>query len=296
MEPLIADLLECLDLEALAPSAARRDRFRGRCEIARSDRIFGGQVIAQSLMAAGRTVEDRPAHSLQALFLEIGDPTRPIGFEVERLRDGRSFSARRVLASQGERVIFSMQASFHAIEPGYEHQSAAPEAPDPESLPTAREQAAGAAIRPESAYWAARPRPVEVRHAVLPSYLGGPPTQEPNRMWFRFEADLPDDPLLHQCLLGYVSDVALNDTAYRPHSGPDAPRLQFMSSVDHTMWFHVPARADRWTLYLQESPRAAGARGFARGAMYARDGTLVASVGQDSAMRPAAPPGRRSPE
>ena len=284
MDPLLSDLLGALDLVDAGP-----DRFRGRCEQARSTRIFGGQAIAQSLMAAGRTTDGRPVHSLQGLFLEIGDPTADIAFEVERLRDGRSFSARRVLARQGEKTIFAMQASFHASEEGLEHQGTqAPDAPDPETLPSAAETVARVRDRmpAEAADWAEKPRPVEVRHVVLPSYLGGPPTLDANRMWFRFEAELPDDPLLHQCLLAYVSDIALNDTAWRPHSGPGSPGLQFMSSVDHSMWFHVPARADRWILYAQESPRAARARGYARGSMFARDGSLIASMGQDSAMRP----------
>jgi len=288
MSPLLVELLDCLDLQATSAPRPGVDRYRGRCEPSRHGRIFGGQVLAQALMAAGRTTADRAAHSLQALFLEIGDPTQDITFDVERLRDGRSFSARRVLASQGDRVIFTLQASFHALEPGWEHQLHAPSSPAPESLPSAAqlaEQARGR-IPPEAAHWAGKPRALEVRHTVAPSYLGGPATLEPNCSWFRSESKLPEDPLLHQCLLAYASDIALNDNAYRPHSGPDEPRLQFMSTVDHAMWFHVPARVDEWVLYYQESPRAAGARGFARGAMYTRDGTLIASTGQDSAMRP----------
>jgi acyl-CoA thioesterase-2 len=287
---LLTDLLECLDLKALGTSPEGRNRFRGRCEHARHGRLFGGQVVAQSLMAAARTLQDRPVHALHGLFLELGEPECDIDFEVERLRDGRSYSARRVLARQRDRVIFSLQASFHAPESGYEHALPAPDAPPPESLPSSQdvlEQAlAGSPELVEE--WARKPRPVEIRHVLQPSYLGGEPTLEPNRMWFRFAAELPDDPRLHQCLLAYVSDIALNDTAYRPHSGPDQPGLQFMSSVDHAMWFHVPARADAWTLYYQESPRAAAGRGYARGAMYSQDGTHIASTGQDSAMRPEA--------
>jgi len=286
MKPLLAELLDCLDL-----AAQGEDRFRGRCEYGRNGRIFGGQVVAQALMAAGRTVTDRPAHSLQALFLRMGDPEESIEFEVERLRDGRSFAARRVLARQRAGVIFSLQASFHALEPGFEHQLPAPQAPDPDTMPTAQSVAkrARAHIPPETAAWACRERPVEIRHTVLPSYLGGEASHEPNLAWFRFEAELPKDPLLHQCLLAYASDIALNDTAYRPHCGPESPGLAAMSSVDHSLWFHVPARADTWTLYQQQSPRAAGARGYANGAMFEQDGSRIASVGQDSVMRPAAP-------
>jgi len=288
MDPLLSDLLECLDLEAIASPTSGLTRFRGRCEPSRYGRIFGGQVVAQALMAAGRTASPRPAHSLQALFLRLGDPTREIDFEVEHLRDGRSFSARRVVAQQGEHAIFALQASFHASEPGYEHQSPAPEAPDPESLPSARElvERVRAQIPPDAAHWAGRPRPLEVRHTQPPSYLGGESCLAPNLAWFRAESKLPDDPLLHQCLLAYASDIALNDTAYRPHREPGGLGPQSMASVDHAMWLHVPKRVDEWTLYHQESPRAARARGFARGAMYARDGTLVASVGQDSLIRP----------
>jgi acyl-CoA thioesterase-2 len=288
MNPLLAELLECLDLETLPSSPNGFDRFQARCETSRHGRIFGGQVLGQALMAAGKTTAGRPCHSLQALFLKLGDPTRPIEFEVERLRDGRSFSARRVLARQGEQAIFSLQASFHDEEPGYEHQIPGPKAPDPESVPSAAEtvERMREHFPPATADWASKPRAIEIRHSVLPSYLGGKPSLEPDLAWFRAEAELPDDPLLHQCLLAYSSDIGLNDNAYRPHCGPDAPGLQSMSSVDHSMWFHVPARIDEWVLYYQESPKGAGARGYARGAMYTRDGTLIASMGQDSVMRP----------
>lgn len=288
MDPLLVDLLACLDLETV-PAVDGLDRFRGRCEKRRrTGRLFGGQVLSQALMAAGRTTLGRPVHSIQALFLRGGDPEQEIDLEVERLRDGRSFSARRVVARQGGEAILTLQASFHAEEPGYEHQLPAPNAPDPESLQPFRElaQQLRPHFPPRFAEWAGDPRPLEFRFGVIPSYMGGKPSLDPAFTWFRAEAELPDDPLLHQCLLAYASDVGLNDNAYRAHAGPEAPELHAMSTVDHAMWFHVPKRADTWTLYYQESPRAARARGFARGAMYSRDGTLVASMGQDSLMRP----------
>ena len=290
MNELLTDLLACLDLEELpAGERASRTRFRGRCERGRSHgRIFGGQVLAQALMAAGRTAPERPAHSIQALFLRAGDPAREIDFEVEALRDGRSFSARRVLARQGDATLLSLQSSHHVAEAGYEHQAAAPSAPLPEALPAFAELAREREPHfPEFAKaWAGQPRPLEVRFAQLPSTMGAEAGTSPSSTWFRAEADLPDDPLLHQCLLAYASDIGLNDNAYRAHCSAEEPELDAMATVDHTMWFHVPAAADEWIHYYQESPRAARARGFARGAMYLRDGTLVASTGQDSLMRP----------
>ena len=293
MDPLLVELLECLDLQAEAPGPDGRDHFRGRCERRRrSGPIFGGQVLSQALMAAGRTTLPLPAHSIQALFLRAGDPEQNIDFEVERLRDGRSFRARRVVARQAGNAILTLQASFHAEETGYEHQLPAPEAPDPESLLPFEELVEK--MRPyfpeKFAEWAGNTRPLEFRFAVPPSYMGGEPSLDPSLTWFRAESQLPDDPLLHQCLLAYASDVGLNDNAFRPHSGADEPALRAMSTVDHTMWFHTPARVDAWTLYFQESPRAARGRGFARGAMYGRDGTLIASMGQDSVMRPESEP------
>jgi acyl-CoA thioesterase-2 len=280
---LLSELLDCLAL-----TREGDDRFRGICETSRHGRIFGGQVLGQALMAARLTVDDRPAHSMQAYFLRRGDPEKPIEFFVDRLRDGRSFSARRVLAIQDDRELLSLQASFHAAEPGYEHQDPMPEAPPPESLPAFAELVERMQERfpARSAGWAAKPRSIEMRHTVVPSYLGGEPGREPNLAWFRAEAALPEDPLLHQCLIAYTSDMAFNDNALRAHVGPGEPPLQAMSTVDHAIWFHEPARADEWLLFAQQSPKAARARGFVSGTIYSRDGRLVASVGQDSLMRP----------
>jgi acyl-CoA thioesterase-2 len=245
-------------------------------------------VLGQALMAAGLTVTGRPAHSVQAYFLRRGSPEEPLDFRVERLRDGRSFSVRRVRVLQSGRELLTMQASFHAPEPGYEHEDPMPEAPPPESLPSPAELVEIMRDRfpAATAGWAGKPRPIEMRHAVVPSFLGGEPGREPSLSWFRADAELSDDPLLHQCLIAYTSDMAFNDSALRAHVGPGEPPLQSMSSLDHSLWLHEPARADDWLLFVQQSPKAGWGRGFARGVIYSREGRLVASVGQDSLMRP----------
>lgn len=279
----VEELLHCLDVEDLGG-----DRFIAHCEWRADDRIFGGQVLAQALRAAGHTVEERAAHAIHALFLSRGNSKRPLEIAVERLRDGRSFSSRRALVSQGDALLFSLQASFHVLEPGYHHQVPMPEAPEPEDLPTADEaiEAMRSRFPARSALWAGVERAIEVRHSVYPSYMGGEPSHTPSLAWFRTREKLPDDAPLHQAVLAYASDISLNDNAYRPHSGPDEPEVQSMSSLDHAMWFHAPARADEWILFQQESPRAGHARGYARGSMYTREGSLIASLGQDSLMRP----------
>jgi acyl-CoA thioesterase-2 len=279
----VEELLHCLNVEDVG-----EDRFLAHCERRDDDHIFGGQVLAQALRAAGHTVDDRPAHAVHALFLTRGTSSRPLEIAVERLRDGRSFSARRARVSQGDQLLFTLQASFHVREDGYHHQFPMPEAPDPEELPSADEAVEAMRTRfPErSALWAGIERAIEVRHTVYPAYMGGEPSREPNLAWFRTREKLPDDPTLHQSVLAYASDISLNDNAYRPHSGPDEPEVHSMASVDHAMWFHAPARADEWILFHQESPRAGHARGYARGSMYTRDGSLIASMGQDSLMRP----------
>ena len=279
----VEELLHCLDVEDRGD-----DQFIAHCEWRADDHIFGGQVLAQALRAAGHTVQARPVHAVHALFLSRGDSKRPLEISVERMRDGRSFSSRRALVSQGDRLLFSLQASFHIHEEGYHHQFPMPEAPQPDDLPTADEAIETMRHRfpARSASWAGIERAIEIRHTVYPSYMGGEPSDAPNLAWFRTRKKIPDDPALHQSVLAYVSDISLNDNAYRPHSGPDEPDLHSMSSVDHAMWFHAPARADEWILFHQESPRAGHARGYARGTMYTRDGSLIASMGQDSLMRP----------
>jgi acyl-CoA thioesterase-2 len=282
MDELLRELIGVLDLEP-----AGSDVFIGRSERDRHGGVYGGQLIAQALVAAARTVQGRVVHSLHAYFLDRGDPHRPIRYAVERVRDGRSFAHRRVSASQGAGETFCMQISFQPLEKGFEHQLPMPSAPDPESLPAPGELARrlGARLPAETATWAGRPRAIEVRHAQLPANLGGR-GEAGNLMWFRAAGPVGDDPLLHQALLAYATDLSFNDNAARPHARPGTLGVR-MASLDHAVWFHVPARADDWLVFQLESPRAAGARGFVRGSIFARAGTLVASVAQECLLRPA---------
>lgn len=280
---LLDELLACLDLEGID-----LDIFRGRNERERGPRLFGGQVAAQALVAAGRTVEGQSPHSLHAYFLRPGDPKTPVVYRVDRIRDGRSFSTRHVVAIQRGKAIFNMSVSFQVAETGYTHQMPMPEAPPPEGLPSWTDLVAKVIDRmpPEVRAWAPRPRPIDMRFVQPPTFLGGEPRSGPNLVWLRVSRRLPDDPFLHQCLLTYASDMSLLDNIVRPHgrNGPLGPLM--MASLDHALWFHVPLRVDDWLLYAQDSPAAAGARGFARGAIFTRTGQLVASVAQEGLMRP----------
>ncbi|MCG8590826.1 MAG: acyl-CoA thioesterase II [Proteobacteria bacterium] len=291
MTELVDELLDMLDLEEID-----RNIYRGRNERGRPGRLFGGQVAAQALVAAGRTVEERGTHSLHAYFLRPGDPGRPVLYSVDRIRDGRSFTTRRVVAQQHGKAIFNMAVSFQTAEESYEHQVEMPEAPDPDSLPDWNERAKQMADRipEESRAWVPRPRPIDMRFTILPTYFGGEPSAGQNLVWFRVVKPLPDDGFLHQTLLTYASDMSLLDNVVRPHGrkGPLGPMM--MASLDHAVWFHKPLRVDDWLLYVQDSPVAAGARGFARGTIFTRDGELVASVAQEGLMRPAQRPEDRS--
>ncbi len=291
MSKPLDELLDLLDLEELELNI-----FRGRNESDRRERLFGGQVAAQALVAAGRTVEARPAHSLHGYFLRPGDPSIPVLYSVDRIRDGHSFTTRRVVAIQHGKAIFNMSASFHAPEPSYEHQLPMPEAPPPESVPTwaERVEQMWSRIPEEARVFAPRPRPIDLRHVDLPTYLGGGPTREPGLVWLRVERGLGDDPLLHQALLTYASDISLLDNVIRPHGRLGTLGPLMMASLDHAVWFHRPLRVDEWLLYAQESPVAAGARGFARGQLFTREGVLVASVAQEGLMRPVRTPEDRS--
>jgi len=247
---------------------------------------------AQALIAAGRTVEDRTVHSLHAYFLRPGDPKIPIIYQVERPRDGRSFSTRRVTAIQHGRPIFTLSASFHITEEtGFDHQKTMPEVPDPEALEdwqvAMRRVIKDRTDRADHANletWIARPRAIESRHVELMDYFGGkqPPTHD---IWLRAAGALPDDPLLHQCIVAYASDMTLIDTAARPHSIELLGDQIESASLDHAMWFHRPLRADEWLLYAQESPSMSGARGLTNGLFFRQDGTLVASVVQEGLFR-----------
>ena len=278
------DLLDLLDLEPIETRI-----FRGRNRPLASPRVFGGQVLAQALVAAGRTVEaDRACHSLHAYFILPGDVEAPIVYEVETLRDGGSFTTRRVTAVQHGRPIFNASLSFHHAEAGLEHQAApAPDVPGPEGLTSERDLAAGLGDRiPEPLRTVlTRDRPIDFR----PIDPADPfrPNARPARAatWLRAEGSLPDDPLVHQAVLAYASDWGLLGTALLPHGRSVFDGTIQAASLDHAIWFLRPFRADEWLLYAQDSPSSGGARGFTRGLIYAQDGRLVASTAQEGLMR-----------
>jgi acyl-CoA thioesterase II len=282
MSSAIEAVLAILDLEPLEVNL-----FRGRSPQSRWQRVFGGQVIGQALVAACRTVEARRPHSLHAYFLLPGDPKVPIIYEVDRIRDGGSFTTRRVVAIQHGRAIFSMSASFHEDEPGLNHQVAMPEVPPPENLPNESELRQRAlAVMPEAIRrYYERERPIDLRPVEVSRYLGEKLDNGRFHVWIRATGRLPDDPAIHQCVLAYASDMTLLDTTLVPH-GRTLFEPDFMgASLDHALWFHRPFRADDWLLYAQDSPSLSGSCGFARGLIFARDGTLVASVAQEGLVR-----------
>ena len=284
MTDAVAELIAILDLERL-----ETDLFRGQNPKTGWRRVFGGQVVAQALVAATRTVpDDRPVHSLHAYFLLAGDPRTPIVYEVERIRDGRSFTTRRVKAIQHGRAIFATTVSYQVDEGGFSHQPAMPTVPGPGGLPDGRELAEGGVPgMPEAvAAYFARERPILLRPVDLERYTGDHPREAAFRVWLRAASVLPDDPALHRAVLAYASDMTLLDVALIPHgSSVFDPAVQ-AASLDHALWFHRPVRADDWLLYAQDSPAAGGARGFARGQIFDRAGNLVASVAQEGLIRP----------
>jgi len=278
----IAALLNLLDLEPL-----ELNLFRGRSPQVGWQRVFGGQVIGQALVAACRTVAGRPPHSMHAYFLLPGDPKVPIIYEVDRIRDGKSFTTRRVVAIQHGQAIFSMSVSFHVDEPSLTHQAPMPEVPPPEQLPNenqAREWVLANMPEPIRRYYELE-RPIEMRPVEYTRYLGQKFENARFHVWIRTTGQLPDDPAIHQCVLAYASDWTLLDTALVPHGRSLFEREFMAASLDHALWFHRPFRADDWLLYAQDSPNLAGARGFSRGLIFARDGTLVASVAQEGLVR-----------
>lgn len=282
MASAVETLLSILDLEQL-----EHNLYRGLSPQVGWQRVYGGQVIGQALVAAWRTVEDRPVHSLHGYFLRPGDPSVPIVYEVDRIRDGRSFTTRRVVAIQHGRAIFSMSASFQVVEPGLSHQIDMPDVPAPEELPGEEElRASFLENAPENIrrYWL-RERPIELRPVNLEHYLSDRKFDPRQYVWVRATGPLPDRQDIHDCVLAYASDMTILDTALFAHGrSVFSPELQ-VASLDHAMWFHRPFRADDWLLYAQDSPNASGARGFSRGSLYTRDGTLVASVTQEGLVR-----------
>jgi acyl-CoA thioesterase-2 len=279
------DLLVLLELERIEVNL-----FRGLSPDEDRQRVFGGQVAAQALVAAGRTVEpDRPVHSLHSYFLRPGDPNVPIIYEVDRIRDGRSFTTRRVIAIQHGRVIFNLAASFQIVEPGPDHEMEMPEVPGPEALPTYRErlQPYMGRLGAEMVEWLSRERPIDSRPVEDPHWLVPGPRPPEQDVWIRTNGTLPDDPLLHACIVAYASDLSLLDTATLPHAIGYDGHYQ-MASLDHAMWFHRPFRADEWLLYHQMSPSAHGARGLALGHVFTHDGTLAITVMQEGLIRPVA--------
>jgi acyl-CoA thioesterase-2 len=283
------DLIDILELEQLEVNL-----FRGVSPDEDRQRVFGGQVAGQALVAAGRTVEpDRVVHSLHAYFLRPGDPRIPIVYDVDRIRDGRSFATRRVVAIQHGKPIFNLSASFQVHEVGPDHQYAMPAAPDPETLPTVRERLEPYADRFPPAFvdWIRRDRPIDTRSPQLPRWLDPEPgaREAEQLVWFRADGVLPDDPLLHACVVAYASDLTLLDTAVMSHARSWDDDRFMMASLDHAMWFQRPFRADEWMLYHQKSPSASGARGLAEGFMYRRDGALAVMVIQEGLIRPVKP-------
>lgn len=280
MSEALRELLKLHELEPLEVNL-----FRGESRSIGSPQVFGGQVLAQALVAATRTVTDRVVHSLHAYFLRRGDFNAPIVYQVERSRDGGSFSSRRVSAIQHGEQILTMSASFQVPQPGHEHQLAMPEVPAPETLedldgfvrrvvpdPSPQLRLFLDRVRP----W--QFRPVEQRHPL--EFQAQPPRR---RIWFRLDGELPDDDALHRALLTYVSDYNLLDVSTMPHGRTHIDLA--MASIDHALWFHRPLRVNDWLLYDIESPSASGARGFCRASIFTRDGGLVASAAQEGLVR-----------
>lgn len=273
-------LLGQLDLEQIETNL-----FRGTSDSLGGPRVFGGLVIGQALIAASRTVEDRPCHSLHGYFLRPGDPSIPIVYEVDRIRDGRSFTTRRVVAIQKGQAIFNMAASFQVLEEGLSHEIEMPDVPGPEDCPDESEAwRAHLDEMPEAVQRMSRERPIEMRRVEPVNFINPEKRPPYQHAWLRANSKLPDDPSLHQCILAYASDMGILSTCTLPHG------MSFMSglmtaSLDHAMWFHRPFRVDEWILFAQDSPVAGGARGFNRGMMFTQDGTLIASVAQEGLIR-----------
>ena len=274
-------LVRLLDLEPIEVNL-----FRGVSPPENRQRVFGGQVAGQALVAAARTVDpmQRSVHSLHAYFLRPGDPTVPILYQVDRIRDGKSFTTRRVVAIQHGLAIFNLQASFQATEPGLDYQMPFPEGiPDPESLRTFHER-----MEPHRAKlgdWIDQPRPIDLRYVDMAPMERAGRIATTQQVWLRVNGVLPDDPVLHACLLTYASDMTLLDTVGLPHGLDWDDEDVQMASLDHAMWFHRPFRADGWLLYDQHTPSTSNARGLATGSIYTQAGDLAVSVVQEGLIR-----------
>ena len=274
------DLVNLLDLEAIEVNL-----FRGVSPDENRQRVFGGQVAGQALVAATRTVQpDRRVHSLHAYFLRPGDPTVPILYEVDRIRDGRSFTTRRVVAIQHGRAIFNLQTSFHVAETGPDYQLPMPlDVPAPDTLPDFK--ARMAPYKERMGEWYDRPRPIDLRHVGSDPFSRNGQPADDQQVWMRADGTLPDDPTLHACIVTYASDMTLLDTTVLPFGMSwETPGMQ-MASLDHAMWFHRPFRADDWLLYDQRPISTGGARGLAGGNIFTADGTLAISVVQEGLVR-----------
>jgi acyl-CoA thioesterase-2 len=272
------DVVRILDLEPIEVNL-----FRGSSHDEDRQRVFGGQVAGQALVAAARTVERGQVHSLHAYFLRPGDPTHPILYEVDRIRDGKSFTTRRVVGIQHGQAIFNLQASFHTDEAGLDHQLPMPDVPNPETLPDFKTRMAP--YKHLLGEWYERPRPFDQRYVGPTPFERTEPGGTTQQVWLRADGELPDDTVLHACIVTYVSDMTLLDTNLLPHGISWTDDRVQMASLDHAMWFHRPFRADEWMLYAQETPSTSHSRGLARGSIFTRDGRMVVSVVQEGLIR-----------
>jgi len=285
MSAALSKILAILDLERTGENS-----FRGTDSFAIRNRVFGGQIVAQALVAAARTVEGAAPHSLHGYFLVGGDPSTPIDYEVERMRDGRSFSTRRCVAIQHGQPIFTLTCSFHAPEQGFDHALEMPVVPDPETLMSPERLAlASSRLVPAALQrYFKQEQAIEVRPVDLGRYYPRSerqPLPACQNIWMRANGALPDDPAIHRAVLAYLSDMTLIDTIFVRHQLTVFDPEIMAASLDHAIWFHRPFRADEWLLFSQVSPTAQGGRGLARGSLYTRDGRLVASVIQEGMVR-----------
>jgi acyl-CoA thioesterase-2 len=282
MNQLLDDLIKVMTLERL-----EMNLFRGQSRDIGSPQVFGGQVLGQALVAATATAEDRVVHSLHAYFLRRGDFNAPIVYEVDRALDGKHFSSRRVVAIQHGQQIFNMSASFQAAEAGFDHQAVLPPVPGPEALENvdAHYRKVAADAPPALRRLLEHKRPFEFRPVNPTDFLRKEKLPPLKYVWVRAVDALPDDEAMHRCLLAYVSDFYLLDTALMPHAVSMVSNRVVIASIDHAMWFHRRVRVDEWLLFATDSPSASGARGFTRAAVFARDGQLVASAAQEGLIR-----------